>query len=106
MLAPLIHEARLDRMKATTSATSSGVPRRPHGNSRRSNSANRSASSARKRSQPPPGNMIDPGLTVLIRIRDGASSQASAPARKISPALAAPYWAFGPGFQPEMEEID
>ena len=91
MFAPLIQPARSESRNVTTSATSSELPNRPQGNSRRSNSAKRSGFAARKRSQPPPGNMIDPGLTVFTRIRCGASSQASALDRKISAAFAAPY---------------
>jgi len=88
MLAPVIQDARADSRNVTTSATSSGRPRRPSGNWVLRNSAKVCGLFARKVSQEPPGNMMEPGLTAFTRMPAGASSAAAVAARWISAALA------------------
>src|SRR6516164_4691944 len=105
MLAPVFHDARRDSRKATTAATSSRRPRRPNGNWLPRNAANASGFSARKRSQPPPGNMIEPGLTAFTRMPAGPSSAAAVAARWISAALATAYVVRGAGRVPVMDEM-
>src|SRR6266542_1237557 len=77
MLAPLTQLARGEHKKTTTLATSSGDPKRPNGNSRFKKSAIPSGSVFRRRSQPPPGNRIDPGATAFTRTLSAASSRLS-----------------------------
>ena len=86
MFAPVIHEARSDSRNATTSATSGSEPSRPNGNSPAWKAAKSSGFCRWKVSQPPPGNMIDPGLTAFTRMRSGASSWAAMAARWIAAA--------------------
>ncbi len=57
-----------DARNATTSATSSGVPNRPNGRSRFTMSAMPAGSAFCRRSQPPPGNRIEPGAIEFTRI--------------------------------------
>ena len=89
MFAPVTQDARSDSRNATTSATSGSEPRRPNGNWPARKAAKSSGLARWKLSQPPPGNMIDPGLTAFTRMRSGASSWAAVAARWISAALAA-----------------
>src|ERR1017187_4521794 len=55
MLAPVIHDARRESRKATTSATSSGRPSLPSGNWVSRNAANAAGLSLLNASQDPPG---------------------------------------------------
>src|SRR6185503_19238575 len=87
--APLIQLARGDARKATTWPTSSGRPKRPKGSSRLIISAMPCGSVCWRRCHEPPGNMIEPGATLLTRMLAGASWPASALARLISAALTA-----------------
>jgi len=102
---PLIHDARAESRKHATSATSSAVPSLPCGNSSRTHRPNASGSLARRWSQPPPGNRIDPGLSALTRIPSGPSSRPSDAARWISAAFAAAYCARGWGRVPEIDAM-
>jgi hypothetical protein len=70
---PLIQLARSDSRNVTTSATSSGVPRRPNGKSRSMNREKRSGARLRKESQSPPGDRMEPGLTAFTRGYVGAT---------------------------------
>src|SRR5205085_9210634 len=69
MFAPVIQDARSDSRNATTSATSGSEPRRPNGNWPARKAAKSSGLARWKLSQPPPGNMIDPGLFFFSRRR-------------------------------------
>ena len=88
MQAPVTQLALGEQRKATTAATSSGRPKRPIGISRRTKSAIPCGSARWRRSQPPPGNQIEPGATLLTRMLSFARSRAIAFARLISAAFA------------------
>jgi hypothetical protein len=61
MHAPVIQPARGEQRKVTTSATSSGRPKRPAGISLLTKAAIPAGSLCWRRSQPPPGKRIEPG---------------------------------------------
>src|ERR1039458_152412 len=105
MLAPVIHDARRESRKATTSATSSGRPSLPSGNWVSRNAANAAGLSLLNASQDPPGKRMEPGLTALTRMPQAASSAAAVAARWISAALATAYVVRGAGRMPVIEEI-
>src|SRR5262249_20203301 len=87
--APVIQLARGEARKATSAATSSGLPNRPNGISRRMNSAMPAGSSCWRFHHDPPSKRIEPGATLLTRILSPASCCAIALARLISAALTA-----------------
>src|SRR6188508_883625 len=89
MEAPETQLALVEARKATTLATSSGRPKRPNGSSRLIMSAMPAGSACWRLCHEPPGNMIDPGATLLTRMLAGASCCAIALARLISAALTA-----------------
>jgi len=105
MFAPVIHDARRDSRKATTSATSSGRPSRPSGNWVCRKVAKSPGCSCANRSQEPPGNMIEPGLTAFTRMLSAASSAAAVAASWISAALATAYVVRGAGRIPVIDEM-
>src|SRR5437588_12722487 len=74
-LAPVTRLARSEARKLTTAATSSGRPKRPSGMSDLTKAVMPSGSACCRRSQDPPGNMIDPGATLLTRMLCAASSR-------------------------------
>src|SRR5262249_3012291 len=103
--APLTHEARGEARKATTAATSSGRPKRPKGSSSRIIRAMASGSDCWRRYHEPPGNMIEPGATLLTRILADASCCASAFARLVSAAFTVLYVIRPPDSRPQIDVI-
>ena len=105
MLAPLTQLAFGEARNATTWATSSGVPKRPNGSSRRTNSAMPSGSACCRFHHDPPGKRIDPGAMLLTRMLSRASCCASDLARLISAALTALYVIRPPVSRPKIDAI-
>ena len=86
--APVTRLAWSDARKATTPATSSGLPKRPSGRSDLTKAAIPSGSACCRRSQLLPGKISEPGATLLTRMLSFASSRDSDFARLISAAFA------------------
>src|SRR5262249_53698376 len=76
MMAPVMNAARGEARKATTSAISSGVPKRASATSRASISPIASGAAARRFSQGPPCVRMLPGATALMRMPWAASGRA------------------------------
>src|SRR3954465_5058318 len=87
--APLTHDPRDGGRNATTDPPSSARPKRPNGSSRAIMSAMPAGSACCRLCHEPPGNMIEPGATLLTRVLGGGGCCASAFARLISAALTA-----------------
>src|SRR5256885_17101422 len=91
MLAPVTRLAWREHTNATTLATSWGVPKRPSGISRRTNSAIPSGSACCRRCHPPPSQRIDLGATPFTVTPLAATSRASDLTTLASAAFAALY---------------
>jgi len=90
MFAPVIHFPRSDASNATTSATSSGDPRRPSGTDWANTSAGAPVASLNAfRASSPPGVITGPGDTTFTRMPFGPRSSASAREYMPSAAFAA-----------------
>ena len=89
MHVPVTQLARGEARKATTAATSSGVPNLPEGIFSSTNLAILSGFSFWRRSQLPPGKTMDPGATELTRIPFSAASLAKLAVMLIIADLAA-----------------
>ena len=103
--APLTREASGEARKATTTAISSGVPKRPNGRSLLTKASIPSGSACLRRSHELPGKSSEPGATLLTRILLGANWRASDFVRLIDAALRELYAVRPPDSRPKMEEI-
>src|SRR6266516_7815680 len=103
MHAPLMSEACREARKATTAATSSGLPKRPRGKSLFTKAAICSGSACRRRSQELPGNSKEPGATLFTKILFGANWRANDLVKLIKAALSELYAVRPPDSGPKID---
>src|SRR5258708_34217129 len=89
--APLTRDASGEARKVTTTAISSGVPKRPNGRSLFTKASIPSGSACLRRSHELPGQSSEPGATLLTRILLGANWRASNFVSLLYPALTPVY---------------